>query len=601
MSTSTPDLKQSINPELARAIEHFENQPGVGADQVEQLRSAIANDPQLLNDLNQEATAGQIRGFALQPASATAPNLVGTYDTPSGVITLPASSLQPTGTAASADLNAVLQVQEMSVRFANSRYPNPGNAVGTLGTTLPVTQEMVNNLQATLNGSPVLAQDIKRAATTPDPGDTFTPKRNHIENFGFVSGMSAGGTYDGQGKTLNLPPKSLQASDYNAIDMTFVLGHEIEHGFNHPRTRAAAEALRTEAAAVAALPGPAHDYTGPIGKYVQSGRDNEAEAEIAGWNSVLSRLQQTNPSANLAEMLNTNNPWMRDFVERDPVTGAVQALAVLPGEKRLSFNSDGSLSPTLPDNVTAMGRQFFDRPVATPGVTTPGRPLALGERGSSDYPNYYGAYGVEVAIEAERQHGLTHPSVNHRMTIDMTSLRLSENLLEREGIHIGTNPGTPQPYYDSSVSPAALHHFNHTQNGSVNPAHDHQHVPIVPAPASAPQPPASTLDGLSSNDRAMHARIREDIHAPVSDEAVTRAIEAAKLQGMQRPEQIGSVALVNDRLWLASNVPGFVASVDINQKEAQREPAPQAQNEQRERGAVQTPEPQETARSGPRM
>ncbi|MGH8081202.1 MAG: XVIPCD domain-containing protein [Lysobacter sp.] len=589
------------NGELTAAIEQFKQQPGVTAQQVEQLRAALSSDEGMLRDLNQEALSGQLRGFAVQPATATPPSLIGSYDLNSGVITLPSASFQPTGNAASADLRAVIQVQEMSVRFGNGRYPDPMSPSGVA----PVTQDMVDNLQGTINGSPTLAADVKRAATTPDPGDTATPHRNHLENFGFIKGINAGGTYDGPDKTMRLPATRLQSANYDAVDMTFVLGHEIEHGFNHPRSRQANDALYAGARAVAAQPGSVHDYTGTISTYLKASRNDEAEAEIAGWNAALSRLKQTNPSANLADMLNTNNPRMRDFVERDPVTNAVRALPAPPGQHPLSFNADGTLSPT-PNNVEAMGRQYFDRPPVTPGPTPAGqRPLGVGERGSSDYPNYYGTHAIEVSIRAEREHAQVHPGVNHRMTIDMTGLRLSENLLEREGINIAINPGTPQPYYDRSQTPPALHHFNHTQNGSVNAAHDHQYVPVEPVPvtpAPTAQSSAASLDALSPNDRAMHARIREGIVAPISDEAVTRAVHAAKQQGIERPDQIASSALVNDRLWVSGAVPGFVASVDVNAKTAAQETAapPSGQSDAHAHQAQQAAETQESARNGPR-
>ncbi|MGO1072143.1 XVIPCD domain-containing protein [Lysobacter sp. CA199] len=592
------------NRELSAAIVRFEQQPGVSAQQVAQLRAALSSDEGMLRDLNQEALSGQLRGFAVQPATATPPSLIGSYDLASGVVTLPAASFQATGTAASPDLRAAIQVQEMSVRFGNSRYADPSNPAATL----PVTQDMLNNLQGTINGSPALAAEVKRAATMRDPGDVTTPTRNHLENFGFISGISAGGTYDGPDKTMRLPAARLQsppAGQYDATDMSFVLGHEIEHGFNYPRSRQANNALHTGAQAVAAQPGVVHDYTGTIRTFIQDSRNDEAEAEIAGWNAALSRLKQTNPSANLADMLNTGNPRMLDFVERDPATNTVRALVAPPGQPQLTFNADGTITATA-DNVAAMGRQYFDRPPVTPGPAVPGqRPLAVGERGSSDYPNYYGAHAIEVAIQAERTHAAAHPGVTHRMTVNMAGLNLSENLLEREGINIRTNPATPQPYYDSGQTPPALHHFNHTQNGSVNPAHDHQHVPIMPAPDAAHSPTtSSSLDALSPNDRAMHARIREGIAASVPDEAVTRAVQAAKLQGIERPEQIASSALVNDRLWVSSTVPGFVASVDVNARTTGQEASAQtpAQNDQRERAAAQQPaETQEAARSGPRM
>jgi hypothetical protein len=51
-------------------------------------------------------------------------------------------------------LNATLRVQGMSMEFAHVTTTNAGV------TQQPVTQAMVNNLQHTLNGSPVLASEV---------------------------------------------------------------------------------------------------------------------------------------------------------------------------------------------------------------------------------------------------------------------------------------------------------------------------------------------------------------------------------------------------------------------------------------------------------
>ncbi|QWP78466.1 hypothetical protein J5226_08775 [Lysobacter sp. K5869] len=570
------------NPDLNAAISNFEKQPGVTAQQVAQLRHALGSDPGMLRDLNQEATAGQLRGFAVQAAGTTPPSLVGSYNLSSGVITLPAASFQATGNTSSADLRAVVQVQEMSVRFGNSRFQDPGNAAATL----PVTQDMIDNLQGTINGSPVLAREVKKAATTADPGDSQTPHRNHLENFGFVSGIAAGGTYDGEGKTMRLPAARLQSPTYDAVDMTFVLGHEIEHGFNHPTSRAANQALFDGARAVAAQPGATHDYTATIGTYLEASRKDEAEAEIAGWNAALSRLQQANPAANQTDMLNTGNSRMQDFVHRDPATNTVVALPAPAGKQPLQFNPDGSLNST-PDNVAAMGRQYFDRP-PNPAPAAD-RPLGIGERGSSDYSNYYGAHAVEAAIGAERDHALAHPGVAHRMTLNMSSLRLSEDLLEREGINIQRNPGTPQPYYDSGHTPPAAHHFDHTQNG----ANDHTHVPIAGAP-----PAPSALERLSPNDRAMFERLREQAPANLSEDTLGRALHAAKAAGIERPDQIASARVSGERLWVEGTTPGFHAAVNVAgngpglrelaqaQQPAQQETQQQAQQQEQARTAA---------------
>ena len=113
------------NAQLEAALVQFGQQPAISVDQQAQLRSAITTDARLLGQLNQAAQAGQLQGFALPAAGSTTPNHVGQYDIQTGVVSLPATAFQPTGTALSADLNAVMQVQEMTIRFGNSTYADP--------------------------------------------------------------------------------------------------------------------------------------------------------------------------------------------------------------------------------------------------------------------------------------------------------------------------------------------------------------------------------------------------------------------------------------------------------------------------------------------
>jgi hypothetical protein len=99
----------------------------------------------------------------------------------------------------------------------------------------------------------------------------------------------------------------------------------------------------------------------------------------------------------------------------------------------------------------------------------------------ADYANYYGTDAIEAIIAAERRHAKQHPGVEHKLTLDMTRLGLSEVMLELEGIDIANLENVParrHPYYDSSQNPPKMGHFDHTQDGSVNPAHDHQYVPV---------------------------------------------------------------------------------------------------------------------------
>lgn len=85
----------SPSPQLEAALAQFAGQQGVTQDQVAQLRNAISADAVLLAQFDQQAQAGSLRGFALQSAGSSAPNLAGTYDIQSGMVTLPAASLPP--------------------------------------------------------------------------------------------------------------------------------------------------------------------------------------------------------------------------------------------------------------------------------------------------------------------------------------------------------------------------------------------------------------------------------------------------------------------------------------------------------------------------
>ncbi|MCC4620955.1 hypothetical protein LL965_12950 [Xanthomonas cassavae CFBP 4642] len=181
------------NPQLEAALAQFAAQPGTTPAQEAQLRAAVVADA---DRLNRQAVSGQLTGFALEVPGG-APNLTGRYDKATGVVTLPAASFQPGGSAANGDLKAVVGLQGISVDFAHKTWRDPA------GQTHTVDQDMVSNLQATLNGSPLLASQIKAAVT-----------QGHVQHVSLLgNSMAAGATYDGSTvqqdgtpKGINLPP-----------------------------------------------------------------------------------------------------------------------------------------------------------------------------------------------------------------------------------------------------------------------------------------------------------------------------------------------------------------------------------------------------------
>lgn len=431
------------NPQLTAALNQFALEPGVTPEQAAQLRAAINATPTLLNSLNADAANGHLRSFALAPPG---PASVGQYDIASGRVTLPAEVL--TGAApVNPDLRAVLKLQDMSLRFAH---------------TANVTPDMHANLERTLNGSPVLIDQFKNAVRN--------ETQRELRGFALHTDPGAGGSYDPSTRTMNLTPASLSTATFDQHNMSFVLGHEMEHGFNRAGMNTARDQFDARARQIASDANPINDYTAPSVRWMQSNRNDEAEAHIAGWNAMLSYEKQRsgNPNAGLTEMWNNaNRGRVEDFLELD-AAGTPVARA------NLTFNADHSLTSS-PTNVATMGQYYFDqKPVGTPGVAAHAT-VGLGPHGHSDYANLYGAGIVGRAIWFEQNVAVPKHGAASRMHLNLNSLGVSETLMEENGIFIQAGSGTAsQAYRDTSTTPSVAGRFDHTFDGP----HKQQHVPI---------------------------------------------------------------------------------------------------------------------------
>ena len=188
---------------------------------------------------------------------------------------------------------------------------------------------------------------------------------------------------------------------------------------------------------------------------------------------------------------------MLDFVFQDPSTTNVKAIAN-PG---FTFNSDGSLSQT-PANIAAMRQHCFDRPShlhAQPHQ----RPVFLGEHSptpTADYTNDYCTWALEQVFSAEDQANVLVHGAKPQVAIDMAGLGLKEDLIEMEGLDLGTNTA-PRPYLDTSQTPQAQGHFHHSEDASAG--HDHQHVPMTGSGPIAPSGDVvvdAWIDALQNGD-----------------------------------------------------------------------------------------------------
>ncbi|MGF6419455.1 hypothetical protein ABH900_002965 [Stenotrophomonas sp. AN71] len=326
-----------------------------------------------------------------------------------------------------------------------------------------VTTDQVDNLRRIITESPVLAKQVDAAIAA-----------GHLKHFELQpAATSAGGTYLGDTKTIALPAASLSTLD--PAELTFVLGHEIQHGFNHAGTERAGEQFEADLVEVAGRT-TGHDYTQAISTLLAANRRDEAAANIEGWNALVSRVQTAKPEATLQDLYDANTR-SHQFVRLQP--GPPITYAAHPD---LTLNDDLSMTATAA-NIEGMGKHYYDE-----GVTS-----RLGHNSNSDYQNYYGAYAIGRACEYEALNPA--PDGISRMEVNMKQLGLHESLLEQNGLYLGEGSPARQPYFDTSTSPSTLHYFDHTDS-------THVHVPITAQGDSAPAPLAE------GRDRSLHEQIR---------------------------------------------------------------------------------------------
>lgn len=484
--------------QLEATLQRFAQRPDVEATQAAQLRNALSGDDALRADYQALAAQGRVRDFMPAPADVALP--IGRYDRAVGQVTVPADQLR--GGDASAALAGTLRIQQMLAGYAHGHWTDAAHR------EMPVSQDMVDNLQAALNGSPALTEQLRQALIAPAPMQPAP-----VRGFESLPGpINAGGTYNPDTGTLALPPAALHRppaafqQDAGArTDLTFVMGHEVQHGLNAAAKHAERTRFIEDITRIARSGGPTYDYTAPLARYQQAARTDEAKAQIAGWNATLSELQQGSPGANLPEMFELANRTtdkgtqrINDFVVEDEASGQV-----VPGPG-LAFEHDGSLRMTEA-NITAVAHQYFDKP---PELTR------IGHHGDSDYPNYYGAGAVTAVIYTHRQLARQADGSTPPMQLDMDQLRLREVLLERNGLAFppgstplptGADTDVRQAYLDIGQDPPVAGHFDFTRTPEGTP-HRHQHRPIPPSGQAGPQSGTSQPETLSTQlDRMLVA------------------------------------------------------------------------------------------------
>lgn len=306
------------------------------------------------------------------------------------------------------------------------------------------TETPGKNLRQLLDNSPDLKARIVDSV-----------QKGHLDKFDMLpAGANAGGTYNSDNKTIELPPGYLKKAGTDksaASELVFVMGHEIQHSFNSTVSDKAVDAYIKDVDKIAKTPGP-HDYTGAVKTLIDSYRKDEAGAHIGGYNAIVSQVAKQKHDAGddtpptLKELYNAQPGRMGDFIERGGKAPNF-TYAMKPG---LTIEADMTLKST-DKNVEAMGKHYFDQPPSS---------ARLGTRGNQDYPNYYGEWALGVIDHAEKRELAEAKKHDPKATapevkLDLDALHLKKTLMDT-GLHY-TDSSPKKPAVDAPAIEPALY------------------------------------------------------------------------------------------------------------------------------------------------
>ncbi len=343
--------------------------------------------------------------------------------------------------------------------------------VTAFGARPDVNADQLTNFRAAVNASPSIIQQLNSAVAS----GQLTEIRP------LPLGTNVGGQFVPGASAMEVPLQIMTTPSggrFNPAELTYVLGHEVQHAINQPGLVASRTAFVDEMKRISAAGNAVNDYTAPTAAVLAANRRDEATAQVGGWNATVDMVRATNPTPSTEDIYRANPGRMQRYIDITP--GTPDTYATKPG---VTLNADMSMSPSAP-NVEAMGRAFFDNPASV---------SRLGHHGNSDYTNVYALDAINYI--AWHEQNFARPLSNGSMPqvqLNMTQLGLSESIIEQNGLTLG-GPGHRLPYLDSSTQPPTASAFDHTLN-------THQHVPTPPTPVvPGPTTPTSDTSTLPSS------------------------------------------------------------------------------------------------------
>ena len=260
----------------------------------------------------------------------------------------------------------------------------------------------------------------------------------------------AGGSYSSGTKTMKVPVDKLNDPSKQG-EITFVLGHEIEHAHYGTQRTAANAAFDKEVKTISESKDAKHDYTKPIADYVQFQRENEGNAHLGGFNAMVSKLTKDNGKApTLKELYESVPGRMQDFIDRSG-TAPNFTFALKPG---LTQSPDMTLASTK-ENLATIGKIYFDSPAHLTNI---------GKNGNQDYPTYYADAKMDAIDKVEKaayaKAKLADPTAKEpQVEVDLQKVGATKSLLTTGLKYTDTTPvkveeaPKPAPAVDPKAKP----------------------------------------------------------------------------------------------------------------------------------------------------
>ena len=343
-----------------------------------------------------------------------------------------------------------------------------------------VSNEHYQNLLKSINASPLLVEQFNKAV-----------EDGHLSRLKALPPESnmGGGFYPGS-KEIALPLYSLENSFPEAQnEVIFVLAHEIQHSFNHKEMEQARQKFLTDIDKQAKVK-DVRDYTDELNSYIRATRWDEASAEIAGFNALVSKGKLQATPLTLDNLYNMVPGRIKDFIDRNK-SEHTYTYTLKPG---LTLEPDMTLSADKnKPNLEIMAQSYYDKGREVTRLASYCEPTGCKPNDYVDYTNYYATWMVGRVIDAERRH---NPDSKEPLVLDMQKLKLTEEMLEENGLFIEDRK--PMPYKDIGQNPPFVGRFDHTGSGK----NQYQYVSVGNLREEQNEPKQSRTEALIAKYQA---------------------------------------------------------------------------------------------------